>query len=153
MERSISPDSILMLKTAQSAGIDLATGYLKSFGTNGDPARATPPAQIAPTAAALRQTGQDGLARQHQLTRQQEQIERELAPLLAERERTGGARAQVSVVQVTLAAPQGVKITLLNDYPVEAGEGFPLIRLPDIPYAAEAVAERRCKIAEAAETC
>lgn len=104
-------DQVAALK-AESAGIDLATGYLKSFGTNGDPARATPPAQIAPTAAALRQTGQDGLVRQHQLTRQQEQIERELAPLLAERERTGGARAQVSVVQVTLAAPQGGPVRL-----------------------------------------
>ncbi|MBS0302899.1 MAG: DUF4139 domain-containing protein [Proteobacteria bacterium] len=104
-------DQIAALK-AESAGIDLATGYLKSFGTNGDQARATPPAQIAPTAAALRQSGQDGLVRQHRLARQQEAIERELAPLLAERERTGGARAQVSVVQVTLAAPQGGPVRL-----------------------------------------
>ena len=41
-------------------------------------------------------------------------------------------------IRLALAAPQGVKITLMNDYPVESGEGFPLIRLPDIPYAAEA---------------
>jgi len=41
-------------------------------------------------------------------------------------------------IRLALAAPQGVKMTLLNDYPVEAGEGFPLIRLPDIPYGAEA---------------
>ncbi len=104
-------DQVAALK-AESAGIDLANGYLKSFGANGDPARATQPAQIAPTATALRQTGQDGLVRQHQLGRQQEQIERELKPLLAERDRTGGARAQVSVVQVTLAAPQGGPVRL-----------------------------------------
>jgi len=41
-------------------------------------------------------------------------------------------------VRLSLAAPQGVKITLINDYPVEESDGFPLIRLPDIPWGAEA---------------
>lgn len=41
-------------------------------------------------------------------------------------------------VRLSLAGPQGVKITLLNDYPVEDREGFPLIELPDIPWGAEA---------------
>ncbi len=41
-------------------------------------------------------------------------------------------------VRLSLAAPQGIKITLLNDYPVEAREGFPLVRLPDVPFGAEA---------------
>ena len=41
-------------------------------------------------------------------------------------------------VRLSLAAPQGIKITLLNDYAVETREGFPLIRLPDIPWGAEA---------------
>jgi Ca-activated chloride channel family protein len=41
-------------------------------------------------------------------------------------------------VKLALGAPQGIRMTLLNDYPVEAREGFPLIRLPDIPFGAEA---------------
>lgn len=41
-------------------------------------------------------------------------------------------------VRLALAAPEGVKITLLNDYLLEQREGFPLIRLPDIPLGAEA---------------
>lgn len=41
-------------------------------------------------------------------------------------------------VRLALAAPEGVKIRLLNDYPVEKREGFPLVRLPDIPLGAEA---------------
>lgn len=41
-------------------------------------------------------------------------------------------------VRLALAAPEGVKITLLNDYSVEQREGFPLVRLPDIPLGAEA---------------
>lgn len=41
-------------------------------------------------------------------------------------------------VRLSLAAPKGVKITLLNDYPLEERDRFPLIRLPDIPWGAEA---------------
>ncbi len=41
-------------------------------------------------------------------------------------------------VRLSLAAPEGVKITLLNDYLVEERDGFPLIKLPDIPRGAEA---------------
>jgi len=41
-------------------------------------------------------------------------------------------------VRLELAAPEGVKITLLNDYQFEQRDGFPLIRLPDIPLGAEA---------------
>lgn len=99
---------------AESSGIDLATGYFKSFGQPGDGPRAgaITPAQIAATAQALRQGGQDALARQHQLARQQEQLERELKPLLAEREHSTSAHARVSTVQVTLAAPQGGELRL-----------------------------------------
>ena len=41
-------------------------------------------------------------------------------------------------VTLSLGAPAGVKITLLNDYPVEMRDGFPSVRLPDIPWGAEA---------------
>ncbi|MEZ5607732.1 MAG: mucoidy inhibitor MuiA family protein [Burkholderiaceae bacterium] len=99
---------------AESSAIELATGYYKSFGQPGDGPRAgtTTPAQIAATAQALRQGGQAALARQHELARQQEQLERELKPLLAERERSTSAHARVSTVQVTLAAPQGGELRL-----------------------------------------
>ncbi len=41
-------------------------------------------------------------------------------------------------LKLSLGAPEGVKIRLLNDYPVEEREGFPLVRLPDLPWGAEA---------------
>ncbi len=41
-------------------------------------------------------------------------------------------------VRLSLAAPEGIRIKLLNDYAVEQREGFPLIRLPDVPFGAEA---------------
>lgn len=41
-------------------------------------------------------------------------------------------------LRLSLSAPKGVTMRLLNDYAVEEREGFPLIRLPDVPFAAEA---------------
>ena len=41
-------------------------------------------------------------------------------------------------VTLSLDAPAGVKITPRNDYPVEMRDGFPSVRLPDIPWGAEA---------------
>jgi len=41
-------------------------------------------------------------------------------------------------LKLSLGAPEGVKIRLLNDYTVEEREGFPLVRLPDLPWGAEA---------------
>ena len=99
---------------AESAGIGYATGYFKSFenAANGADARAALPAQIGATAQALRQSARDALTRQHQIKRQQEALERELKPLLAERDRAGARDAMVSTVQVTLAAPQGGEVKL-----------------------------------------
>ena len=106
-------DQIATLK-AEATGIDYATGYLKSFeqAGSGADARTPNPAQIGTTVAALRQSGREALARRHQLARQQETLEQDLKPLLAERERTGRQDQPVSTVQVTLAAPQGGELRL-----------------------------------------
>jgi uncharacterized protein (TIGR02231 family) len=98
--------------SAESAGIDYAMGYLKSFENAGSGAAAGAPAQIGSTVAALRQNAREPLARQHQIKRQREALEFDLKPLLADRDRAGGAQASVSVVQITLAAPQGGELRL-----------------------------------------
>ncbi|MCM8594083.1 VWA domain-containing protein [Accumulibacter sp.] len=41
-------------------------------------------------------------------------------------------------VRLSLAAPQGVTIRLLNDYPVDGDGVMPVVRLPDIAFGAEA---------------
>lgn len=97
---------------AETGGIDIATGYLKNFGAGGEPGRGTPAGQIGATAQALQQGGQTALLRRHQLARQQEQLERELKPLLAERDRASRGDQPVSTVQVTLWAPQGGELRL-----------------------------------------
>lgn len=96
---------------AQAGGIDYATDYFKGFGAGGG-RQATAPAQIAATAQALRQGGQEALERRHTLAREQERLEQALKPLLAERDRAGSADAPVSSVRVTLAAPQGGELRL-----------------------------------------
>ena len=41
-------------------------------------------------------------------------------------------------LRLTLGVPQGVEARVLNDYPVEADRGFPVVRLPDLAWGAEA---------------
>lgn len=50
-------------------------------------------------------------------------------------------------LRLSLSAPDGVNIRLLNDYPVEERDGFRFIRLPDLPYGAEAWALLELEIA------
>lgn len=105
---------------AEVDALHIVTGYLKGFsGPDGDRAqvqRNTSDAKgIAATADALRRTGQDALQKQHQLTRQQADIDRQLQPLLAERTRTQGAanqNTQVVNVTVTLASTRDADIRL-----------------------------------------
>ena len=40
-------------------------------------------------------------------------------------------------LRLSVTAPEGVRLELRNDYPVEAREGFPAILLPDLPLGAE----------------
>ena len=100
---------------AEHEALVLVTGYLKGVGGGGDaatPHAASDPKNIAATADALRRTGQDALTRQHQIRRQQEEIDRELAPLLAAREREQAGRARVTRVTVTLDAPRDADLRL-----------------------------------------
>jgi hypothetical protein len=41
-------------------------------------------------------------------------------------------------LRLTLGTPEGIKASLLNDYVVEDQRGFPVIRLPDLAWGAEA---------------
>ncbi|MFN4115302.1 MAG: DUF4139 domain-containing protein [Inhella sp.] len=72
---------------AERAALDLVLGYLKQSGD------AKLPAQAA-TAESLRRQGLEALRQQHQLQRRIEAVERQLKPLLAQREAArGGVRS------------------------------------------------------------
>ncbi|MET0540378.1 MAG: DUF4140 domain-containing protein [Variovorax sp.] len=72
---------------SEADALDLVNGYLKGISARAGDAserRAAPDAKsVTVMADALRRTGQDSLQKQHQLKRRQEELDRQLAPLLA----------------------------------------------------------------------
>jgi len=109
---------------AERDALGLVTGYLKGLGS-GDGAAKRPAVDarnLAATADAMRRTGQESLLRQHQIDRRQEDLDRQLQPLLAERQRSqGGENGQVTAVTITLDAPREAELRL--SYQV-AGPGW-----------------------------
>ena len=110
---------------AERDALGLVTGYLKGLGggNDGDAKRPAIDARnLAATADAMRRTGQESLLRQHQIDRRQQDLDRQLQPLLAERQRSqGGENGQVTAVTVTLDAPREAELRL--SYQV-AGPGW-----------------------------
>lgn len=110
---------------AERDALGLVTGYLKGLGGGGDGDAKRPAVDarnLAATADAMRRTGQESLLRQHQIDRRQEDLDRQLQPLLAERQRSqGGENGQVTAVTVTLDAPREAELRL--SYQV-AGPGW-----------------------------
>lgn len=103
---------------AEADALGLVTGYLKGVAVAGESPGSqrgrTDAKQLVAVADALRRTGQDTLHKQHQIQRQQKDIDREIAPLLAERSRIQGSGdgGQVLNVTVTLAAPVDADVRL-----------------------------------------
>lgn len=116
---------------SESDGLELVNGYLKGISTHGSGGDAQPGVRAAPDAKsvtamadALRRTGQDSLQKQHQLKRRQAELDKQLAPMLAERARSQGNTGQggnVVSVTVTLAAARDADVRL--SYQV-AGPGW-----------------------------
>lgn len=105
------------LLSAEDAAITLATAYLKGVTTGGDAPggvrQAADPKTVAAMVEAVRRSGQDALVRQHQIGRAQDALDRELKPLLAERSRELAGRGRVSMVSITLDAPQAAEVKLV----------------------------------------
>ncbi|CAD5372516.1 conserved exported hypothetical protein [Rubrivivax sp. A210] len=94
---------------AETGGHDLALGFLRGLGAAeaASAPRAAPPpptAGLPATLAAIQRGGQQALQEQHRLQRERETLERELQPLLAERERGGKPQGSVRQLRIALAA-------------------------------------------------
>lgn len=104
------------LLAAENDALAIVNGYLKGVSlpdaTTGGVHLPTEPKSVAAMADALRRSGQDALTRQHQISRQQEELDRALKPLLAERNRVLAGRARVATVSVTLDAPREAEVHL-----------------------------------------
>lgn len=101
---------------AETDALTLVTGYLKGLSGSGSDAsdkRLVADAQkLAGVAEALRRTGRDALLKQHQISRQQSDIQRQLNPLLAERKREQGTGGNVIAVTVALTAESDADVKL-----------------------------------------
>ncbi|MFG6416089.1 DUF4139 domain-containing protein [Roseateles sp. DC23W] len=95
---------------AELGALDTGLGYLKALGSG--EARATPAAGIAATADSIRKTAQDTLARQAQLRRQQEEMDKQLAPLQGERERVLNANPQWRSLRLRLSTAREAELKL-----------------------------------------
>jgi uncharacterized protein (TIGR02231 family) len=96
--------------TAETSALDASLGYLRALGTG--EARGTPAAGIAATADSIRRTALDALQRHAVLRRQFEDMERQLAPLKAERERLANANPQWRSLRLRLSTAREAEIKL-----------------------------------------
>jgi uncharacterized protein (TIGR02231 family) len=95
---------------AELGALDTGLGYLKALGSG--EARGTPAAGIAATADSIRKTAQEALARQAQLRRQQEELDKQLAPLQGERDRLISANPQWRSLRVRLSTAREAELKL-----------------------------------------
>ncbi|MFY7975413.1 MAG: mucoidy inhibitor MuiA family protein [Rubrivivax sp.] len=107
----------------ESASHDLALSWLKAPGTAAERSAAGAPAAggVAFTAwlATVQKAGQQALTEQRRLQREREVLERELAPLAAERDRAQPTSAEVMSLRIPLSAPREgtVRLSYLIDGP------------------------------------
>jgi len=97
---------------AELAAIDYAIGFLKSFEQGDNRAADVSPEQITAAAQALHRSGLQWQRDRHALERKVQQLDETLERLLAERDRSGGPDAPLSVVRVLLYAPMGGQVAL-----------------------------------------
>lgn len=108
---------------AEHGGHELVLGYLRALAP-ADPAsavRSNPlpanAASLGSTLGAIQRAGQDAWNQQHRLGRDREALERELQPLLAERERLRQQSGQVRQLRIALASPREASLRLRYQVP------------------------------------
>ena len=100
---------------AEFSAHDIALGYLKTFAAKDE--RTSGVAAPAATADALRRSALAALQQQQDLQRRKDEIDKQLAPLVAERERRGAADAQVQVASIRVAAERDAELRLAYRIP------------------------------------
>ncbi len=139
---------------AESGALGLVDSYLKGVAggrgtgdeTPGGRVQSPTPAQITAMADVLRKSGQDALARTHQLQRKQEALELALKPLVAERNRVASQRARVVSVSINLAAEREGELRL--SYQVRGPGWQPTYRATLDPAKATVLLERQALVAQ-----
>ncbi|WP_293996035.1 DUF4139 domain-containing protein [Sphaerotilus sp.] len=123
--------------TAEHASQELVLGLLKG-------ATATPP--LAATLTLVQRTSQDAYQQQHRLQREREKLERELAPLKAERDRQQPGGGEVRQLRVQLQA--GAEGELRLQYQTTGPTWAPAYRATLDPAAATVEMERQAQVSQ-----
>lgn len=138
---------------AEAGALNLVDTYLKGVAGRaaseeapGARVQGPTPAQITAMAEALRNSGQDTLAREHQLKRKQETLELALKPLVAERNRVASQRARVVSVSINLAAEREGELRL--SYQVRGPGWQPAYRATLDPVKSSVLLERQALVAQ-----
>ena len=95
---------------AEFNALDTGLGYLKALGSG--EARATPAAGIGATADTIRKTALEALTRQAQLRRQLDDLDKQITPLKAERDRVTAANPQWRSLRLRLSTAQAAELKL-----------------------------------------
>lgn len=146
-------DQIAAVK-AESGGLQLVDSYLRVLASGRAPGDEAPggrgpgatPAQITAMAEVLRKSGQDTLARTHQIQRKQQALELALKPLVAERDRVANQRARVVSVSINLAAEREGELRL--SYQVRGPGWQPTYRATLDAAKATVLLERQALVAQ-----
>lgn len=127
--------------TAEHASHELVLGLLK--GTTATVAANTP---LATTLPLVQRAGLDALQQQHRLQREREKLERELAPLKAERERQQPGEGEVRQLRVQLQATAEGELRL--QYQTAGPTWAPAYRATLDPTAATVEMERQAQVSQ-----
>lgn len=95
---------------AEFNALDTGLGYLKALGSG--EARTTPATGIGATADTIRKTALEALTRQAQLRRQLDDLEKQITPIKAERDRVAAANPQWRSLRLRLSTAQAAELKL-----------------------------------------
>jgi uncharacterized protein (TIGR02231 family) len=136
---------------AQRHANELALGYLKQLAAPAPEAGRTPAApdarQLAATSEALRRGGESAFARQLQLDRQLAELDRALAALRAERDRSGAGVTQWRSVRFVAQSPRAASVRVV--YEVNQAGWTPSYRASLDSKNGSVLLERQALIAQA----
>lgn len=116
-ERIRQAQDKLAAASAETDALELAKHYLNTVAGTPPSTQTTGPGtpgagNISVTTEALRRSAQDTLQRLHQAKRRQEQLERDLKALEAERQHIAGTQTKVANVSITLATTRDADLRL-----------------------------------------
>jgi uncharacterized protein (TIGR02231 family) len=104
-------DELAMLE-AEKQGLDLSVAYLRGLGGGKDQAAVAPAGSLEAMLGTVKNEGRGAFKRLHAIEREKQRVAEKLQPLVAERDRLGNSRRQISRVTIRTVASKTSKLAL-----------------------------------------